>query len=66
MAQCNNGKESPWKSSCSPRMMKICPPYLEKDSTFTFLQGRVKRILITVFKGEIEGWEQCDAKGSEF
>ena len=46
-------------------MVEICPAYLEKDLTFTFLLGRVKTILIRGFK--IFGpWVQNEAKGSEF
>ena len=52
MAPCNNGKESPWKNSCSARVMEICLPYLAKGPTFTLLWGSVKRILISGFKGE--------------
>lgn len=53
VAQCNNSEGSPWASSCSPRMMAVFPPYLEKGPIFTFLWGRVKRISISGFKGEI-------------
>lgn len=53
VAQRNNGEGSPWESSCRPRMMAICPPFLEKGPIFTFLWGRVKRISVSGFKGEI-------------
>lgn len=53
MAQCNSGKESPWKSSYNPRMIEVCPAYLERDPAFPFLWVRVKRILTARFKGEI-------------
>lgn len=44
----NNDKERPCSS-------EVRPPYPEKDPTFTFLGGRVKRILIAGFKGEMLG-----------